>query len=275
MLHIYTTEESIMKKWFWVFLICLLGIVLRVHAIGLRTGGEKGAITQKRTKQIQKIVHDYIINHPEVILEAGKKLQEKEELKRKAQLEKVKTNIAKYKKEIFATDSAGRIVSGNPKGKVIIAEFTQYQCPHCREMITTITKLLKNNPDVQLITIYWPFFGNDAIYAAKAVLAAQKQNKFAVLNNKLLAVNDFITKDKVDEIIKSTGGINVKKLYADMEAKELSDGLKDNLQLAKNLELLGTPTIIFTNSDMTKFKLMPGQTSNIENDLKQALDELR
>ena len=275
MLHVHKMEESTMKKWFCFFLICLLVVALRGYAIGLRASDEKTAITQKRTKQIQKIVHDYIINHPEVILEAGKKLQEKEELKRKEQLKKVQANIAKYKKEIFATDTAGRVVADNPKRKIIIAEFTQYQCPHCKEMMTTITKLLKNNPDVQLITIYWPFFGNDAIYAAKAVLAAQKQNKFAVLNNKLLAVNDFITKDKVDEIIKSTGGINTKKLYADMEAKEISDGLKDNLQLAKDLGLLGTPTIIFTNSDMTKFKLIPGQTSDIENDLKQALDELR
>lgn len=264
-----------MKKWVCFLFVILFGITTHINAIGVKAIAENKTFSQKRTKQIQKIVRDYIINNPEILLEAGKKLQEKEELKRKAQFETIKDNVAKYKKEIFATTPAGRIVTGNPKGKIIVAEFTQYQCPHCKDVVPFVDKLLKNNPEIQLITIYWPFFGNDAIYAAKAVLAAQKQNKFAVLNKKILAASGVVTKDKIDAIIKATSGINTKKLYAAMEAKEITAGLQDNFKLAKNLGLIGTPTFIFTNSDMTKFSLIPGQTFNIENDLNRALNEVR
>jgi protein-disulfide isomerase len=227
---------------------------------------------QDQTKQIQQIAHDYIVNNPSVLVEASQKLQEEKE---KAQIEQIKVNAVKYKKEIFDLKAAGRIITGNPNGKIIIAEFTQYQCPHCKTVTPIIDKLLKDNPDTQLITIYWPFFGNDATYASKAALTAQKQNKFNELNQTMLATSDFLNKDKINEIIKATPGLDAKKLLTDINAKDLDTGLKNNFALAEKLGLIGTPTFIFTNKEMTKLSLIPGQTPNIENDLKKSLTEVR
>ena len=136
----------------------------------------------------------------------------------------------------------GRVVTGNLDGKVIVAKFIQYQCPHCKVVEPYIGKLLKENPDVKLITIYWPFYGNDAVYAAKAALAAQKQNKFNELNQALLAVPGFVTQEKVDDIIKTIPGLDVKKLHKDMNARALDKGLKANIKLAQDLGLTGMPT---------------------------------
>ncbi len=60
----------------------------------------------------------------------------------------------------------------------------------------------------------------------------------------------------------------------DINAKDLDTGLKNNFALAGKLGLIGTPTFIFTNKEMTKFSLIPGQTPNIENDLKKSLNEV-
>jgi protein-disulfide isomerase len=231
--------------------------------------------TPKQTEEIQKIVRDYIVNNPDVILEAGKKLQEQEVAKSKAQTEQIKANLPRYKQELFSTTIPGRTVAGNSNGKIIIVEFTQHQCPHCKTVVPIIDQLLKDNSDIQLITIYWPFFGNDAVYAAKAVLAAQKQDKFNKLNQPIITAQEFMTKDKIDSIIKSTPGIDIKQLYADMNTKEFDDSLKANFKLAENLGLKGAPTFIFTNKDMTKFSLILGQTRNMEKDLKKSLDEVR
>jgi protein-disulfide isomerase len=233
------------------------------------------AFDQDQIKQIQQIAHDYIVNNPSILVEASKKLQEQEAEKEKAQIEKIKGSVAKYKSEIFDLKATSRIITGNPNGKIIIAEFTQYQCSHCKAVTPIVNKLLKDNPDARLITIYWPFFGNDAAYAAKAALAAQKQNKFNELNQAMLATSDFLTKDKIANIIKATPGLDAKKLLTDIDAKDLDAGLKNNFALAGKLGLIGTPTFIFTNKEMTKFSLIPGQTPDIENDLKKSLDEVR
>jgi protein-disulfide isomerase len=234
-----------------------------------------GGFSQEQTKQIQKIAHEYIVNNPQILLEASEKLREQEVAKEKGKLEKIKSNASKHKEALFDTKAPGRIVTGNPNGEIIIAEFTQYHCPHCKSIKPAVAKLLEENPEIQHITIYWPFFGNDAIYAVKAALAAQKQNKFDELNQALLAVNEFMTQEKIDEVIKSIPDLDTKKLYEAMETKEIEEGLKNNFKLAQTLGVTGTPILIFTNKEMSKFSIAPGQTNNLETDFKQSLKEVR
>jgi len=264
-----------MKKFFYLASVALVGITLQSNAAVASVAAKTEVFNQQQTRRIEQIVYDYLIKNPDILVEASKKLQEQEAAKEEANIQKIKNTIPKYKKELFDTKAAGRIVTGNPNGKLIIAEFTQYQCGHCKVVAPLIDKLLKDNPEAQLITIYWPFFGNDAIYASKAALAAQKQNKLNELNQAMLATTDFLTKDKIDAVIKSIPGLDAKKLLADMEAKELDAGLKENFKLAGDLGIMGTPTFVFTNKEMTKFSLIPGQTRNIENDLKKALNEVK
>ena len=260
-----------MKKLFYVFSFFLI-VTLQNTAIAAETTTN---FTKQQIKQIEKVTHDYLVNNPQVLVEVGKKLQEQELEEQKAQIARIKIAIPKYKNKIFDTKTPGRIVLGNPQGKIILAEFTQHQCHHCKEATVLVDKLLKNHPEIQFITIYWPFFGDDAAYTAQAVLAAQKQNKAEELNQAIFAYKDTPTKDRADTIIKSIAGLDSKKLYADMTAKELESGLRENFNLAKDLELIGTPSLIFTNREMTKFSLVPGQTPTFEKDLTKALNEVQ
>lgn len=231
--------------------------------------------TPAQVQEIQKIAHAYIVNNPGVLIEASKKLQEQELAKEADKLNKVKANIEKYKQDLFNDKAEGRIVSGNPKGKIIITEFTQYQCHHCRNLSPIVDKILKSNSDIKFITIYWPFFGNDAIYASKAILAAQKQGKYDQLHQGMLGVKDALIKDRIDAIIKATPGIDINKLNAEMKKSGLDKGLKDNFTLAQNLGLMGTPTFMVTNGALTKFALVPGGIANIENELQKSIQEVK
>ena len=231
--------------------------------------------TPAQVQEIQKITHDYLINNPGVLLEVSKKLQEQEAAKELDKLNKIKLNLAKYKQELFSDQAPGRIVSGNPKGTIIITEFTQYQCHYCRNLAPAVANLLIKNPDVKFITVYWPFFGNDAIYAAKVVLAAHKQGKYAQLHQGLLAAKEALTKDKIDAIIKTIPGIDINKLNLELKKPELDKGLKDNFTLAQNLGLMGTPTFMLTNGNLTKFALVPGGVANVAAELQKSIQEVK
>ncbi|MBU0743970.1 MAG: thioredoxin domain-containing protein [Gammaproteobacteria bacterium] len=260
-----------MKKLFYSILVTL---TLSLQTIALAAEAPTN-FTPPQVNEIEKIVHDYLINNPQVLVEVGKKLQDQEQQEKQAQIAQIKTNIPKYKKQLFNTKAPGRLVLGNPNGKIIIAEFTQHQCPVCKNTTTILGKLLKNNPEIKLIIIYWPFFGNDAAYTAKAVLAAQKQNKGEELNQLFFNQNTFITKSKADPLIQSIPGIDSKKLLADINNKEFNNSLKDNFKLAQELNLIGTPTLILANKELTKFSLVPGQTPNFESDLAKAINDVR
>jgi protein-disulfide isomerase len=230
--------------------------------------------TEQQTKEIEKITRDYLMKNPEILIEMGKNLQQQEQEEQK---NKIVANITNHKNRLFDTKARGRIVLGNPQGTVVLVEFTQHQCGHCKEATVVIDKLLKNHPEVQLIVIYWPFFGEHAVYTAKAVLAAQAQNKAKELNQALFDYKDPVTKDKLDLVIQSVAGLDAKKLYAEINTKEkeFDNGLRENFALAKDLELIGTPALVFTNKDKTKFSLVPGQTPNFEEDLNKALEAVK
>ena len=264
-----------MKNTF-AFLSCVLINLVSQNAVAVAKALDPThtSFTPPQVKQIQNIVHKYLLDNPTVLIEVGQKLQAREIANEKAKIAQIQAAIPKYKNQIFDTNAPGRVVLGNPKGKIIVAEFTQHQCPHCRHAVPVVNKWVKANPDVQLIVIYAPFFGNDAVYSSKAVLAAQKQNKFEELEQAILAPETFINKEKTDAIIKSIASIDSKKLYADMDDKNLERGLKNNLKLVGDLGLIGTPTFIFANKEMTKFSLVPGQTADFENDLSRALKEV-
>jgi protein-disulfide isomerase len=198
-------------------------------------------------------------------------LREQEVNQRKQQ---VMNALPKVSAQLFADNVPGRAVAGNAKGTAILVEFLSYQCGHCKSTAEVVTDMIKNHPELKVIYIEWPIFGNDAVYASKAALAANKQNKFEVVHHALLNTTESLHKTTIDRIVKKLG-INMKKLEKDMNDKALDNGLKENFKLAQTLGLMGTPSFIFANDKLTKFSLVPGQTPDFAADMEHALKEVQ
>lgn len=222
-------------------------------------------------KQIQNIVHDYVVENPQILMEAGKKLQEQELNKRKELTVKA---LPKFAKQLFGDNAPGTAFLGNPKGKVILAEFLSYQCGHCKTSAEVIERMLKKHPELKVVFVEWPIFGNDAVYAAKMALAAHKQNKFAEVHAALLKATEPLNKVNINKIIGKLG-LDKKKLDMAAADKSLDEALKNNFKMAQELGLMGTPAFIFTNEKMNKFSLVPGQTPEFEADLEKAIKEVK
>jgi|TergutMp193P3_1026864.scaffolds.fasta_scaffold69184_2 protein-disulfide isomerase len=93
--------------------------------------------------------------------------------------EQVKKEIANANKEWdLKIDESPSI--GNPKAKITIVEFTEFQCPYCSRIAPTLESLINKYPDkIRLVYKHFPLsFHKDAPAAAAATIAAQKQGKF-------------------------------------------------------------------------------------------------
>lgn len=238
--------------------------------------GVKNAVFNRAQIQtIESIAHDYLVNNPQVLIEVAQKLQDQEAKKEAERIAKIKTTIPQHKNEIFLAQNSGRTVLANPDGTTFLTVITQYQCTHCKFTSLLVDNLIRNNPGLKVTVVQWPFFGNDAIYASKAALAAARQGKFAEANHALFESMNFLNKDEVDRIMKTIPGLDFAKLQIDMTDKALDDGLKINFKLCQDLGIVGTPTFIFANKDLTKFGFVAGQTPTIESDLNNALADVR
>lgn len=241
-----------MKKVFLATSITVIGLASLMSAAGFanKTSAEGFSPTQQQA--IEKIVHDYIVKNPEVLIEASQSLQAKEMAKAKSQ---AMQGITGNKAKLF--NDANSPTAGNPNGKVIVVEFFDYQCSHCKEMQPIIEKLLAPGKDVKVIYKDFPIFGASSNYAAQMALAAAKQNKYLEFHNALFKVSGPLDEAKVQEVAKSVG-LNVEQLKKDMNDPAVKQELTSTFEVAKALNLAGTPSFVISNKAMTEFDFIPG-----------------
>ena len=123
-------------------------------------------------KAIERIVREYILKNPEVIIEAIQSLRERDQ--QQAQ-ERVRKTLVSRRDELLNDPLTP--VGGNPKGDVTIVEFFDYRCGYCKRVFPAIQKLLNTDGNIRYVFKEFPILGPDSLTAAKAALAVWKIDK--------------------------------------------------------------------------------------------------
>jgi protein-disulfide isomerase len=188
---------------------------------------------------IEGVVHDYLMKHPEIIIQAVEAYQTNIQAdKEKA----AKEALAKRMPDLLH-DPATQVM-GNADSDCTIVEFFDNQCPYCQANEPEIQKLLKDDGRVKLILKEFPILGPISLVASKAALASVKQGKYPQFHEALLAHKGHYDKAAlVDEIAKSVG-LDLDKLHKDMELPEIQAQLDKNLDLGRALDISGTPGFV-------------------------------
>ena len=204
------------------------------------------SVTPEQQKDIEKVVHDYLVNNPEVLVEASQALQQKQQ---KNVQQQAKAAIFENAAQLFGGNAT---VIGNPKGNVTMVEFFDYQCIHCKKMAPTISELVKKDKNLRVIYKEFPIFGKSSELASQAALAAAMQGKYMQMHEALLKVEKRLDTKVVMDTAKSLG-LNMTKLQKDMESKEVTDQLEANRQLAEKMHLMGTPAFVVAATPAGQF----------------------
>lgn len=232
-------------------------------AISAQTANNTTSPTQK--KQIEGIVHDYIIQNPEVVVQSLQSYQQKQISEQTQKFEKIQQNSPKFANPLFhqTTDP----IAGNPNGTVTLVEFFDYQCPHCIDMTETIEGLIKANPNLRVVLKEFPIRGAMSELATRAALAAQKQGKYFPLHLALMSSKTEPLTENIIYDLAKTAGLNVDQLKVDMKDKSVDQQIKANYQLAKDLGIMFTPVLFIAKSNVTTdtkpdaIAFIPGQVS--------------
>lgn len=237
---------------FFMGITSAIGAVFLTTAVAAASQESAGSFSPPQVEELHKIIYNYLVNNPEVLVAASEKLREKaQEKEQQVAIEAIKAN----KKDIF--DNSLSPVGGNPDGTVALVEFFDYQCGHCKEMEPVIEKILASNKNLRIVYKELPIFGGTSQYAAKAALAANEQGKYQAFHQALMKETNPLTKEKVLASAKKVG-LNVEKLEKSMDSKKIDNIIKGDFQLAQKLQLIGTPAFIVGDQTGTEFKFMPG-----------------
>jgi protein-disulfide isomerase len=240
-----------------------LFVVLLGSALCLLTACNQNtaALSNTQKSQIDQQVHDYLLAHPEILIDMSKKLQDK---MAKEQSQKAIGSIKKSANTLF--NDANSPTSGDKAAPITVIEFFDYQCVHCAKMHPIAVQLLANNPNVKVIYKELPIFGKESEYAAAAALAAGKQGKYVAMHNALFTSGDIegkMTIAKVDAIAKMVN-LNLVQLKKDIKSADIQAELKATGALAQSLGIQGTPAFIIAPTNMAanvndaKITFIPG-----------------
>ena len=208
-----------------------------VAAVPLRPAGAAERAPEQR-REIESIIHDYLLQHPDVLIEAIRAAEEK--VKTEAG-EKAQQALIARRSEIF--DEPGTPVGGNPKGDVTLVEFFDYRCPYCKQVHPRLQELLADDRQLRIAYKEFPILGAVSIAAARAALAAHRQSKYETFHDAMMAAKGEITEDTVYRVAGSVG-LDVDRLKRDMSSPQIDAALRANHTLAEALDITGTPGFV-------------------------------
>jgi protein-disulfide isomerase len=210
--------------------------------LGAFAAHAEDSFTATQRGQIEKIIREYLIGHPEVLQDAMS------ELEKKQAAEEVAKNQAAVKdntEEIF--NSPRQVTTGNPQGDVTFVEFFDYNCGYCKRAMSDMFDLLKNDGKLKVVLKEFPVLGPGSVEAAKVAVAVRMQDpggkKYMVFHQKLLGGRGQADKAKAMAAAKEAG-LDMARLEKDMQSDEVRQTLETNLKLAEKLGLNGTPSYV-------------------------------
>jgi len=155
--------------------------------------------------------------------------------------------------QISLPDYSTAYVKGNPNGKIVFVEYSDFQCPFCGRASTTLEPLkTAYASDTKFIFREFPLPASmhpNAEKAAEAAECAGKQGKFYEMHDKLfanqtaLAVTDL--KNYASQI-----GLNTATFNTCLDNGETASKIQAEVQEGAGIGVGGTPSFfIYSNSD--------------------------
>ena len=187
--------------------------------------GDRGAIEQ--------VVHDYVLEHPEILPQAMDNLRHKEDASRLAA-------VSDEVRQPFP----GAIL-GNPAGKVTLVEFSDFACTFCRQSEAQVAALIQANPDLKVVIRQWPILSPESSDAARMGLAAARQGHYAAFHHAMYAGG---RPDAASiEAAARSAGVDLARAQKDIADPQIGAEIDRNLELARKLGFEGTPSWVIGN----------------------------
>lgn len=210
------------------------------------------ALSPAQKTEIEGIVKQYIMDNPQVILDAVEKHQTDQMEKSQAeQQDKVAGFVKTLGKDY------NRYVGGNPKGDITIVEFFDYNCGYCKKAFSEVNELIKEDKNVRVIFLDMPILGPQSTEASKWSLAAANQGKYFEYHRALMDHQGPKTPEALEKLAQDLG-LDVKKLKEEKESEEISKLIGANIEQAQAMGFNGTPGFII--GDEPSFGYIPLDT---------------
>jgi protein-disulfide isomerase len=213
-------------------------ILLAPLALGLAGTAVAQGFTPGQRQEIVAILREALLRDPSILRDAMAAAEQAEQQERAGA---VRQAIASQSEALFR-DPADP-VKGNPQGAVTIVEFFDARCGYCKQMQPAMEQLLRRQRDVRLVLKDLPILGPGSVLASRALIAAQRQGKYAELHEALMKLRE----EPAEPVLRreaERAGLDWARLRRDMDDAAVQARLNGNVRLAQALRIEGTPALV-------------------------------
>ena len=196
--------------------VALTGVAAGAGAMWAAGGGSDRS-------RVERIVHEYVLDHPEIIPAAMERLQRREQ-----------GRAVQAAGDAVTTPYAGAFV-GNPDGDVVLVQYYDYNCGYCRASEPVIARLVAEDPGLKVVFRELPVLSASSRDGARASLAAAKANRFKTFHDALYA-GGRVTSETI-ALAAKRAGMALPRDFTEADAE-----IGRNMRQAGELGINGTPS---------------------------------
>lgn len=224
------------------------GLVLNLRVLAIFLGVTAALFTvaqDKADSDFERQIYEYVYDHPEFLLDRPELIQRAGELARQREDNKrVETRLHTLQtNHNVIYDTAFHAIEGQPDATTTMLVFTDYQCPPCRLADRHLKTFLERNPQVNILHLQLPVYGDMSEVAARSVLAASSQGRFIEYHHSLMAAPLPLTLQSILELA-SESALDTEALKSRMHDSDIRRHLRLIREIAEELDIYGTPAFV-------------------------------
>ena len=213
------------------------GALLSTPAVAL----DLNAMSDAERAQFRQEVRDYLMENPEVIMEAVNALEERQaQAQARADFDLVADNAD----ALF--DDGFSFVGGNPDGDITLVEFMDYRCGFCKRAFGEVEKLLAEDGNIRFIVKEFPILGEQSLLASRFAIATrlvEGDEAYKSLHDALMLYNGDVSMPALRRLA-DTLGLDSASIEPRMDDPAITEQLQATRALAQQLRITGTPTFV-------------------------------
>jgi protein-disulfide isomerase len=187
-------------------------------------------------------VRAYLLDNPEVLMEAIAVLENRQEMAESARDEQLAATNANA---LF--DDGFSYVGGNPDGDITVVEFIDYRCGFCRRAHPEVAELVSSDGNIRIITKEFPILGEQSLMASQFAIATKivaGDVAYKQVSDALIELRSDVSQSSLSSLAQAFD-LDADAIFSEMQSPATQAVIQNNRALGERMSITGTPTFVF------------------------------
>lgn len=214
-----------------------------------------GNMSADEQRAFNDAVRAYLLENPEVIMEAVAVLEERQQT---AEAERDLKLVAVNEAALY--DDGFSHIGGNPDGDITIVEFIDYRCGYCKRAHPDVAELISSDGNIRLITKEFPILGEQSTLASRFAIATMQlagSESYKLVSDALMAMRGNVDEGSLGRIA-AEFGLDGDAILAHMNNEDVTNVISETRLLGQRLQITGTPTFVIAGQMLRGYVPLEG-----------------